>query len=124
MPLNKVSIIGLGLIGGSLGLALKKAAGDRLEITGFARRTEVAEMAIKRGAVDAVTTNMEDTVSNAELVIVATPVNAIPVVFREIAPDLIAGAIVTDTGSTKAAIMHWAREFLPDEWEKYKGNLR
>jgi prephenate dehydrogenase len=113
MAKRKIAIIGLGLIGGSLALALKRARGDDLEIIGFARRPEVAAEAIRRGAVDRAEPQMSRAVANADIVIVATPVLAIKGVFSRIARHLQPNAIVSDVGSTKTQVMQWAKEVLP-----------
>ena len=116
----RVAIIGLGLIGGSIGLALKKAEeshsepqGKNLEIIGYVRRPEAASLAVNIGMVDRVETSLENTVKQAEIVIIATPVLVIKEILSQIASSLPHGCIVTDTGSTKVQVMRWAEELLP-----------
>ena len=109
--MRRIAIIGLGLIGGSMGLALKKVAD--LELVGFARRTEVASKALSIGAVDRAGGNLLSAVEEANLVIIATPVVAIKEILAQIGERLPQGCIVTDTASTKAQVMGWAEEFLP-----------
>ena len=111
--MSRIAIIGLGLIGGSLGLALKRASPRELEIVGYARRPETASRAMELGAVDGAKESLSSSVEGAELVIVATPVMAIRDIFQEIAPHLPRGSVVTDTASTKAMVMKWAAECLP-----------
>jgi len=113
MTVNRIAIIGLGLIGGSLGLALKQAKGDELEIIGFARRPETASEAVRRGAVDRAEAQLARAVSGADIVVIATPVLTMEDILRAIADHLPPDSIVTDTGSTKVQIMKWAREYLP-----------
>jgi len=108
---RRIAIIGLGLIGGSMGLALKKVAD--LELVGFARRPEVASKALSIGAVDRAEGNLLSAVEEANLVIIATPVVAIKEILAQIGEHLSQGCIVTDTASTKAQVMGWAEEFLP-----------
>jgi len=108
---RRIAIIGLGLIGGSMGLALKKVAD--LELVGFARRPEVAAKALSLGAVDRAEGNLLSAVEEARLVIIATPVVAIKEILAQIGECLPQGCIVTDTASTKAQVMGWAEEFLP-----------
>ncbi len=108
-----VSIIGLGLIGGSLGLALKKANWRTSEITGYVRRPEIGKLALEIGAVDRIVLNLEDAVNNSDLVFIATPVLTVKDIFIRIAPYLSKNCIVTDAASTKAQVMHWAEEILP-----------
>ena len=109
----QVSIIGLGLIGGSIGLALKKAKWRDVEIIGYIRRPEVGYAALDVGAVDKTETSLEKAVKGANLVIVATPVMIVKDIFGKIAPHLSPGCIVTDTASTKLQVMQWAKELLP-----------
>lgn len=109
--MRRIAIIGLGLIGGSMGLALKKVAD--LELVGFARRPEVASKALSIGAVDRAEANLLSAVEEANLVIIATPVVAIKEILAQIGERLPQGCIVTDTASTKAQVMGWAEEFLP-----------
>ena len=71
----RVSIVGLGLIGGSMGLALRRLKAD-VEVVGFARRREVASRAVELGAVDRAEEHLLDTVDGADLVLLATPVMA------------------------------------------------
>lgn len=109
----RVAIIGLGLIGGSLGLALKKAEAKNFEITGYVRRPEAASVAMSRGAVDRVETSLDAAVKGAGMVVIATPVLTIKGIMSRIADSLSPGCIVTDAASTKAQVMKWASELLP-----------
>jgi prephenate dehydrogenase len=111
---EQLSIIGLGLIGGSLGLALTQARLKDIEIIGYDRDANVTSAAQKAGAVDRSARNLEQAVRDASVVVVATPVLAMRRIFAEIAPHLRQGAIVTDTASTKHTVQKWAAEFLPD----------
>ena len=109
----RLSIIGLGLIGGSLGLTLKRAIRPGLEIVGYARRPETASRARELGAVDRAVSSLESALRGADIVILATPVLAIKEIMEQIAPHLAPGSIVTDTASTKAQVMAWAQDYLP-----------
>jgi len=100
---QNVAIIGVGLIGGSIGLALeeRRLAG---EIVGVGRRQASLDKALARGAIGRATTDIAAGVAGADLVIVATPVaEIVEIVCRALALAP-AGALVTDAGSTKAAI--------------------
>ncbi len=108
-----IAIIGLGLIGGSIGLALKKLNEPEWEIVGYVRRSEAASAALKLGAVDKVEMSLECAVKEADLVIIATPVLTIKEILSRIAGCLSPGCIVTDTASTKLEVMKWAEELLP-----------
>ena len=112
MAFNRVAILGTGLIGASVGLAIK-AARPTTQVVGYdASGSNVREAqrmkAIDRGA------SLSDAVRDADLVVVATPVGAMRALFEEIAPLLKAGAVVTDTGSTKGRVLEWARAALPE----------
>ncbi|MBI4318809.1 MAG: prephenate dehydrogenase/arogenate dehydrogenase family protein [Chloroflexi bacterium] len=109
----RITIIGLGLIGGSLGMALRRA---RLgpEIVGHDLRHEIANKARQRGAIDRAEWNLPAAVEKAKLVVIATPVGAIETIFRQVAPYLPEGGIVTDVGGTKEHVLRCADELLPN----------
>ncbi len=111
--MDRVAIIGTGLIGGSIGLALKGGKVTGLEVIGFDDDRSSLNEAKKRGAVDRTAGNLREAVSGARLVIVAAPPLAVRQVFEDIGPHLSEGAIVTDTASTKALPARWAGEYLP-----------
>jgi prephenate dehydrogenase len=110
---QQVTIVGLGLLGGSLGLALKRMSpAPRVigcDLSGDARRE-----ASGKKAVDRATSNVVDAVQGSDLVIIATPVKTIEMVLLDIAPVLAPGTVVTDTGSTKRQVLEWAARYLPD----------
>ncbi len=109
----RITIIGLGLIGGSLGLALKQSGWRAADIIGYTRSRKSASAALKLGAVDKISAELQESVKDSDIIIVAVPILAVLDIFVKIAPVLKDGAIVTDTGSTKLQVMQWAREFLP-----------
>ncbi len=110
----RIAIIGLGLIGGSIGLALKKAGLTDIEIAGNARSRDTIRRAKKIGAIDIEAGTPEDAAAGARLVIVASPIMTIPTVFGDIAPALDPGAVVTDVASTSGQVARWAKEKLPE----------
>lgn len=111
--MERIAIIGLGLIGGSIGLALKAAGIRDIEIAGVARSRQTAQKARKAGAIDVEARDAADAARGARLVIVAAPLVTTRDVFAEIAPALAEGATVTDAGSSKALVARWAKESLP-----------
>jgi prephenate dehydrogenase len=117
-----VTIIGLGLIGGSIGLALRQMERSGWEIVGYSRHQETVAKASSSGAIERGVTNPKDAVEQAEFVIIATPVMTIKEIFSEIALHLPAGCIVTDTASTKVQVMKWAKEILPPTVEFIGGH--
>jgi len=108
-PFRRVAIVGLGLLGGSWGLALKKAGFTR-RIVGYARRAETREQALREGAVDEVCADVADAVRGADLVILATPVAVILDHLTRLQPHLSPQALITDVGSTKRRICEQAAE--------------
>jgi prephenate dehydrogenase len=110
---KSTAIIGLGLIGGSLGLALKHAGSSDGELIGYARSQEVADRAIRMGAVDRAEDSLASTVDGADVVFLATPTIAVKEILERIGPCLKADCVVTDTASTKMKVMEWAEEYLP-----------
>jgi prephenate dehydrogenase len=110
---RRIAIIGLGLIGGSLALAIKRGFPD-LEVAGSARRRDTAQRAKRMGAIDVDARSAEEAVRGASLVILAAPILAIRPLLEEIAPVLERGAVVTDCASTKAEVTRWAAELLPE----------
>jgi len=114
----RIAIIGLGLIGTSLGMALRNADPKEspighITITGFDRDPKVTREARGRLAIDREARTLAEAVHDAQIVVVATPVRAIRDVFSELASLLPNGAIVTDVASTKAMVCRWASELLP-----------
>ena len=109
---KKCCIIGLGLIGGSLGLALGKY-GAALERWGNDTDPQAMEEAKKRKAVDK-TGSLAETLYGAELVILSTPVGKIPPLLKEIAPYLHKDTLITDVGSSKKVIVEAMQALLPD----------
>ena len=112
--MQRIAIIGLGLIGGSLGLAIKGARLEKVEVVGYDREWGVSPRAKRLGAIDRVAREPRSAASEAALVVIATPISAIREVMEEVAPVLMEGCVVTDTGSTKADVMRWAEETLPE----------
>ncbi len=109
---NRAAIIGVGLIGGSLGMSLcaRNLAG---EVVGSGSRVENLRLAVELGAVQRFAATPAEGVSGADLVIIATPVSATIPVLTQIMPHLSPGVVVTDVGSTKAGIVRGAESILP-----------
>jgi len=117
---KKITIIGCGLIGGSIGLALRKNSYSG-EITGIDRE-EVIEKAIHRGAIDFGSEQIEKGVKNADMVILATPVQEIIKLLSKIKPFLTEHCLVTDTGSTKTDILVEAQSAFSDKYDFIGGH--
>jgi len=116
--INKLVIIGVGLIGGSLALALR-AAGQVKSVVGVGRSQENLDQALQRGIVDAVTTHAAEAVADADIVLLAVPVGQMAAVMAAIAPHLPANAVVTDVGSSKAEVLASAQRYLPGHLSRF-----
>jgi prephenate dehydrogenase len=113
MPaLERVAILGLGLMGASLGLALRDRGAAR-KVVGFDAAPDVTESAREIGAIDLACASVAEAVAGSNLVVLATPLLAMRDLLVEIAPLLTAETIVTDLGSTKADVVSWAGSLLP-----------
>lgn len=112
--MGKVGIIGLGLIGGSMGLALKRAKLQGTEIIGFDRDRDVEGRAAKYGAIDRTARSMEELARDCAIIVIATPIVSVERVLADIGPHVQRGAVVTDTASTKGTVLAWARRILPE----------
>lgn len=110
---EKVALLGLGLIAGSMSLAARRA-GVVGQIVGTARSAQTRQIAMDIGLVDAVTDTAAEAVKDADLVVLAVPVGVMGDVAQEIAPHLKPGAVVTDVGSVKRAVIEAVTPHLPD----------
>ena len=110
---NRVALIGLGLIAGSMSLAMRRA-GVAGEITGYARSAETRATAREINLVDRVCDSAAEAVEGADLVVLAVPVGAMGAVMADIAPALANGAVVTDVGSVKRAVFDAVLPQLPE----------
>ncbi len=108
----QITIIGLGQIGSSIGLALK-AHGVNVQLVGHDKDAQTAKEAQKIGAVDDVKYNLPASVREAKIVILALPFAGIRETLEVIAPDLQEGTLVLDTAPSKAMVAAWAKELLP-----------
>ena len=111
----KIAIIGVGLIGGSLGLCLKEKLGDGVYITGLCRTEKSMRRAMELGAVDLATSNLQEVVENADIIFLSPPVLQIVPMVKKILPFLKSGAILTDAGSTKQFIWQELQKILPPD---------
>ena len=112
--IRNISILGVGLIGGSLGLALR-SKGFRGVITGLGRRMQTLDIALARGAVDNATTDFHAGLCDADLVVVGTPVDLIPEMVERIAEIRTSDPrhlIITDVGSIKGQIVEEIENLL------------
>jgi len=111
-PFEKLAVLGLGLLGGSVAAAAKQR-GLADEVVGAARRTGPLERARAAGIVDSVASPLEAVVG-ADFVVLATPVGSMPKLVAEVAPNLEPGCILTDVGSVKLSVIDLIPGLLPD----------
>lgn len=109
-----LAIIGVGLIGGSFGLAVKEKLKERVHITGLCRSRSSIEAALRRGAVDEASADAASAVRGADIVYLSTPVLQMVSMVETIRPFLKKGAVVTDAGSTKEYLWNEIPPRLPE----------
>jgi prephenate dehydrogenase len=112
MQLRTVSILGVGLLGGSIGLAIKQRI-NSCRVFGYGHRSATLDSAMRRGAIDTAFDDPAGAVRGADLVILCTPVGVFPDMLRSIAPA-VGDALLTDVGSTKRTVARLAAEMLPN----------
>jgi len=112
MPIDQITIVGTGLIGGSLGLALKHA-GFAGNIVGCDRR-RVLELATARGAIDRAEADLDRAVVRSDVIVLAMPVGCILSQLEALAPQAASGTLITDAGSTKHRFVERARMLFGD----------
>jgi prephenate dehydrogenase len=109
---RQVTILGVGLLGGSIGLALRSAA-PGCRIVGYGHRRRSLDKAREIGAVDAFELDPAAAVAGSDMVVLCTPVATFEQLLGQIAPALSPGALVTDVGSTKRSVVRSAESLLP-----------
>jgi prephenate dehydrogenase len=112
MPVQ-ITIIGLGQIGASIGLALS-AHNDKILRLGHDKDFSIERAALQRGAVDKTEHNLPTAVQNARLVLLSLPLNQVRETLDFIAPDLAPGTVVVDTSPIKSEVANWAGDILPE----------
>ncbi|MDB9937927.1 prephenate dehydrogenase/arogenate dehydrogenase family protein [Candidatus Thioglobus sp.] len=101
--INKITIIGVGLIGGSLAKAIKENNLAK-EVFGFGRDLNRLKKAQKANVIDQFSTNLKDAINDSDIVIIATPVGSFQEILSEIKPFLTSKIVISDVGSTKTNI--------------------
>jgi len=110
--LKQITVIGLGLLGGSISLAALRAF-PGLKTVGFTHRPSTRRKARQLAVASEVSADLKASVANADIVILATPISAFEEIFSQIGNALPKGCIVTDVGSTKVLPHRWAKKTLP-----------
>lgn len=113
-PLRKLVIVGVGLIGGSFALDLRRA-GLVQHVVGVGRSAENLQRALQLGVIDEASQSAAEAVRDADLVLLATPVGQMAALLREIGPVLAPHTLLTDAGSTKRDVVALYRQYLPQQ---------
>ena len=116
--INRLALIGVGLIGGSLARALRDAGHVR-EVIGYGRGLANLQRAVELGVADRVETSLSAAVRDADMVVLATPVGSMAGILGAIAPYLMPGSVVTDVGSVKGTIVEAARAVLGEKLNSF-----
>ncbi|HWB53594.1 MAG TPA: prephenate dehydrogenase [Tepidisphaeraceae bacterium] len=111
MAIRTLSIIGVGLLGGSIGLAAKERIKD-VRVIGYGHRRLTLQRALRLKAIDEAADDLSKAVSGADLVILCTPVGLFRKILTEIRPALAEKCIVTDVGSTKGLVVKWGERIV------------
>ena len=112
--INKITIIGVGLIGGSLALALKERNLAKA-VFGYGRDQTRLEEAQKSNIIDALSTDIKEAIDEANIVVIATPVGTFKDILDQIEPLISSNVIITDVGSTKSDIVNIVNDVLRDK---------
>lgn len=118
VPFNNILVVGVGLIGGSMALALKER-GFAGEIVGYGRTQANLDEALVMGVIDRAAADLTTAAAEADLVVVAVPVQASAAVFSQVKGSLQSDAVVTDVGSTKKSIVDVARQTLGNHFQRF-----
>lgn len=118
MTIQRLAIIGVGLIGGSLARALKRAGGVGA-ISGWNRNPASLVRAVELGVIDEAAPDLAAAVKDADIVLVATPVGSMAQVFAAMAPYLAPGTVVTDVGSVKGSVVVAAGNALGNHFNRF-----
>lgn len=116
--LKKLVIFGVGLIGGSLALALRRNI-QNLHITGIDRNTDSLQTAIDLGVIDEMNPPAELAMQDADIIIIAAPVAQTPNILKSIAPHLGPNTVITDVGSTKSDVIDYAAAILGNQFSQF-----
>ena len=116
--IDRLCIVGVGLIGGSLALALKKA-GFCKHVVGAGRNQQRLQLAVDAGVIDSFETDYAKAVKDTDLVFVSVPLGSMAEVFEKIQPGLASSTVVTDGGSAKYSVIQDARKALGSRFKQF-----
>ena len=118
--MKKIVIFGVGLIGGSVALALKKA-GSTAQIVGVGRSSQSLQAALDLGVIDTATSDIAAAIKDAYIILIAAPVAQTSSILNAIKPYLTASTVITDAGSTKGDVLQCAHEILGEKFSQFVG---
>ena len=121
--IDKLAIIGVGLIGSSLSLALKQKAAVG-QVIGYGRNRSNLEKGLELGVIDGYESSIEASVRNADIIVVAVPLGAMQQVFAELKPAISIAAIITDVGSAKGSVVTAASTELGELFNRFVPGIR
>lgn len=121
MHWQKISLIGVGLLGGSLGMAVRRRK-LATQVFGYVRRTEGVAACERVGAVDKATTQLSEAVANADLIVFCTPLAQMRDLAERMIPAIKRGAVVTDVGSVKASVVQDLEALLAGAGARFVGS--
>lgn len=122
--MKKLVIFGVGLIGGSVALALKKAAKCNNTVThivGVGRTEKSLQNALDLGVIDTAQTNIGEACSDADIILIAAPVAQTASILQSIKPHLNRNTVITDAGSTKSDVLASAKTILGEQFSQFVG---
>lgn len=117
---KKIVIFGVGLIGGSVALALKKS-GCTAQVVGVGRSIKSLQTAVDLGVIDLASSKVNDALKDADIVLIAAPVAQTPAILAAIKPHLSANTVITDAGSTKSDVLNCAQDILGAQFNQFVG---
>jgi len=121
MPWQKVTVVGVGLLGGSLGLAMKQR-GLAKQVHGYVRRAASVQECQKLGLVDCATLDLHEAVDGAEVIVLCTPLSQMRELVESMLPVIKAGTVVTDVGSVKAGVVQQIQPLLASTGVHFVGS--
>ena len=116
--IERLAIIGVGMIGASLALALKQARAVN-HVVGYGRNQPNLQKGMDLGVIDSYTASIAEAASSADVVVLATPLGAMKQVFEQIADIVSKNTVITDTGSAKESVIREARTALGDKFSQF-----